>query len=267
MSLSSRPLLIITDLAVSVQGKEVVHGVTLAVPEGEIHVIMGPNGSGKSSLVHALMGHPAYTVTRGTGRFAGKDILALPADVRAQSGLFLAFQHPREIEGVTVRHLLMAAHRNLREKPGARLSPMAFQKLLVEKAEELHIDPTFLERSVNVGCSGGEKKKLEMLQMAVIQPRFALLDETDSGLDIDALKVVAAGVNALRSKHFSALLVTHYARILQYIKPDAVHVMVDGKIVESGDIKLARRLEREGYRGYGKSAAERIPLVVSGDGI
>ncbi|MBI5794483.1 Fe-S cluster assembly ATPase SufC [Candidatus Uhrbacteria bacterium] len=263
------PLLIIKDLSVSVAGKDVVRGVSLTMKEGEVHAIMGPNGSGKSSLVNALMGHPLYAVTGGSVKFCGKDLLKLSPDERALAGLFLAFQYPKEIAGVPLRSFLLAAHRTRPEK-GKRLSPLQFDKVLTAAMKELHMDATFADRSLNQGFSGGEKKKAEVLQMKILKPLLALLDETDSGLDVDALKIVAAGVNELRSmnkelgkkKHnskftihnssFSALIVTHYARILEHITPDHVHVMVGGKIVESGGAEFARRLEREGYRKYGE---------------
>lgn len=274
-------LLSITDLHIAVAGKEVVRGVSLAINEGEIHAVMGPNGSGKSTLVSTLMGHPAYEVVSGAAMFRGKDLFAMEPWERAQAGLFLAFQYPKEIAGVTLRSFLFAAAkaqataRGQGHPPssagadyggaggqGKVLSPIKFKKLLEEKMKELHMDPAFAERSLNKGFSGGEKKKAEILQMSILQPRLALLDETDSGLDIDALKIVAEGVNRMRlttaksasadEAGFSALLVTHYARLLHYIKPDHVHVMVSGKIVESGGPDLAEKLEREGYAAYGE---------------
>ncbi|NOS67479.1 MAG: Fe-S cluster assembly ATPase SufC [Candidatus Peribacteraceae bacterium] len=251
-------LLSVTDLHISVEGKKVVQGVTLNVRPGEIHAIMGPNGSGKSSLVNTLMGHPKYTVTSGSAAFLGKDLLALPASDRAARGLFLAFQYPKEIAGVTLRSFLFAAHKAqsaVRDSLPKIISPIKFKKALEEKMKTLHMDGAFAERFVNKGFSGGEKKKAEVLQMAMLQPLVALLDETDSGLDIDALKTVSEGINAMRSPNFSAVMVTHYARLLDYVEPDHVHVMVNGKIVESGGMELARTLEKEGYQKYGISEA------------
>lgn len=244
-------LLNINDLHVSIDGKEILRGVSLALKEGELHAIMGPNGSGKSTLVQTLAGHPKYQVTEGSVIFRGKDLLAMKPHERAQCGLFLAFQYPREIAGVSLRSFLFAAYSaqlSARDKKYKKLSPLKFRKLLENAMKVLHMDPALAERSVNQGFSGGEKKKAEILQLTVLQPLLALLDETDSGLDIDALKIVAEGINAMRSPHFSTLLVTHYARILHYLKPDKVHVMVSGRIVESGGPALARKLEKEGYK-------------------
>lgn len=244
-------LLSITDLYVTVEDKEVVKGLSLDVPEGEVHAIMGPNGSGKSSLVSALMGHPKYVVTAGSVQFAGKDLLELEPHERAALGLFLAFQYPREIAGVTLRSFLFAAHKAQAtarsEKPK---TIMQFKDLLEERMKALHMDPAFAERSLNQGFSGGEKKKAEVLQMDILRPRFALLDETDSGLDVDALRIVAEGVKALRGPNFSALVVTHYARILHHLAPDRVHVMVNGTIVQSGGAELATTLEKDGYKQF-----------------
>lgn len=244
------PLLSITDLHVSVEEKPIVRGLNLTMNEGEVHAIMGPNGSGKSTLVNALMGHPKYQITSGSVQFKGKDLLAMEVHERSQAGLFLAFQYPKEIAGVTLRSFLLAAHRahaavdpNLK-----RLSPLQFQDHLTTLMKGLHMDPAFAERFINKGFSGGEKKKAEILQMAVLNPALALMDETDSGLDVDALKIVCEGVNVLRKQStFSVLIVTHYARILEYIMPDKVHVMVDGKIVQSGGPEFAKQLEKEGY--------------------
>ena len=246
-------LLSITDLHISVEGKEIVRGLQLEMQEGEVHAIMGPNGSGKSTLVNALMGHPKYEITAGAVQFRGKDLLSLEPHERSQLGLFLAFQYPKEIAGVSLRSFLLAAHRaqvGSAESGQQRLSPLQFEKVLKRKMEELHMDTAFADRSLNQGFSGGEKKKAEILQMAILQPRLALLDETDSGLDVDALKIVAEGVNALRAGS-SFLIVTHYARILDYITPDHVHVMVAGRIVASGTADFARVLEKEGYGKYG----------------
>lgn len=247
-------LLSIEGLSVAVSGREVVHGLSLEVKPGEIHAIMGPNGSGKSTLVNTLMGHPAYEVTGGTAMFRGADLLSVDASERAKRGLFLAFQYPKELAGVTLRSVLFAAARaqhTARDPEHAVTSPVKFQKLLVEQMKLLHMDPAFAERPLNRGFSGGEKKKAEVLQLSLLKPALALLDEADSGLDIDALKIVAEGVNRMRSPDFSAIIVTHYARLLQYIVPDHVHVMVKGKIVESGGPELAEKLEKNGYVPYG----------------
>lgn len=249
------PLLVCKNLHVAIDGKEIVHGIDLAIGAGELHAVMGPNGSGKSTLVNALMGHPRSAVTGGSVLFRGQDLLAMSPDARARGGLFLAFQYPREIAGVPLRSFLYAAYkqqmaaRNMRPR-----SLLSFQGLLTEEAERLHFSPALLDRPVHVGLSGGERKKCEILQLRVLRPALALLDETDSGLDIDALKTVADGINELRNAQgdtpLSILLVTHYARILRYLKPDAVHVMVDGRIRESGGPELAQRLEKEGYKRW-----------------
>jgi Fe-S cluster assembly ATP-binding protein len=246
-------LLSLTDLRISIEEKSVVQGLSLTVNPGEIHAIMGPNGSGKSTLVNTLMGHPKYEVTGGSAMMSGQDLLVLPASDRANLGLFLAFQYPKEIAGVTLRSFLFAAYKAqsaVRADLPKIISPIKFKKALEEKMKTLHMDPAFAERFLNKGFSGGEKKKAEVLQMSMLKPRLALMDETDSGLDIDALKVVSDGVNAMRSPSFSAVIVTHYARLLDYVKPDHVHVMVKGAIVESGGMEVARRLEKEGYAKY-----------------
>lgn len=248
------PLLSINGITINVEDTEVVHGLNLNINAGEIHAIMGPNGSGKSTLVNTLMGHPKYNVLGGSAEFQGHDLLGLEPAARAKAGLFLAFQYPKEIAGVTLRSFLFAAYKSqmlARDPEVKSISPVKFQKLLLEHMQTLGMDSSFAERSLNQGFSGGEKKKAEVLQMSVLSPSLALLDETDSGLDIDALKVVAEGVNRLRSPNFSAIIVTHYARLLEYITPDHVHVMVRGKIVESGGMELAQKLEKEGYVPYG----------------
>ena len=242
------------------EGKEILHGISLEVQKGEVHAIMGPNGSGKSTLAHTLMGHPKYIVTKGTVSFQGKDLLAMKPDERARSGLFLAFQYPRELAGVTFRSFLFAAYKAC-HADAKKISPIKFKKIIEEKMKALSMDPAFAERSVNHGFSGGEKKKAEILQLKVLEPMLALLDETDSGLDIDALKIVAEGVNSMHTPEFSAVIVTHYARILEYITPDKIHIMVAGRIVESGGAELANRLEKEGYERFGeKKAVKQVKL-------
>ncbi len=241
-------MLSIKNLHVRVDGKEIIRGLDLEVKAGEVHAIMGPNGSGKSTLAHVLAGRDGYEVTEGEILYEGKNLLEMPAEERAREGVFLGFQYPVEIPGVNNTYFLKAAlnagrrHRGLEE-----LDAMDFMKLVKEKLEVLHIDDSLLQRPVNVGFSGGEKKRNEVFQMAVLEPRLAILDETDSGLDIDALKDVAQGVNALRRDDRAVVLVTHYQRLLNYIPPDFVHVLSDGRIVKSGGRELALEVEEEGY--------------------
>lgn len=261
--MTSKFLLSIADLHIAVDCTEVVRGLSLDVKPGEIHAVMGPNGSGKSTLVNTLMGHPKYSIIKGLAMFNGADLLAMEASDRARAGLFLAFQYPKEIAGVTLRSFLFAAYNaqmEARDPANKFTSPIKFKKFLEEKMESLSMDPAFAERFLNQGFSGGEKKKAEVLQLSVLQPSLALLDETDSGLDIDALKIVADGVNKMRSPDFSAIIVTHYARLLDYITPDRIHVMVRGKIVESGGRELAQTLEKEGYEKYGVTDAGKLAL-------
>lgn len=246
-------ILEIQGLHVSVEETEIIKGIDLTIKPGEVHAIMGPNGSGKSTLVSALMGHPSYSITAGSVTFGGEDLLEMETHERALAGLFLAFQYPKEIAGVSLRSFLFAAYKaqmGERHPDRKTASPIKFKKLLEEKMAALHMDTAFAERFVNQGFSGGEKKKAEVLQMHVLEPLLALMDETDSGLDVDALKIVAQGVNDLRTPDFSALIVTHYARILEYIAVDHVHVMVNGRIVESGGPEFARELEEKGYEQY-----------------
>ncbi|MDQ5812872.1 MAG: Fe-S cluster assembly ATPase SufC [Actinomycetota bacterium] len=237
-------MLKIENLRVEVDGNEIVKGLDLEVGRGEVHAIMGPNGSGKSTLANVLMGHPRYDVTEGSVTFEGEDVLELEPDERAKMGMFLAFQYPSEVPGVSVANFLRTAVNSVRED---ELSPMEMYKLLQEKMAVMRMDPKFAERYLNEGFSGGEKKRNEILQLLMLEPRLAILDETDSGLDIDALQVVARGVNEMRGPDFSAVLITHYQRILRYIEPDHVHVMLDGRLVTSGGKGLAEELEEKGY--------------------
>ena len=241
-------MLEIRNLRVSVSGTEILRGVDLDVDQGEIHAIMGPNGSGKSTLAQVLAGHPAYVVTGGTARYEGKDLLGLTPEERARQGLFLAFQYPVEIRGITNSYFLRSAVNALRKYRGQpELDALDFLQVLEDKLKAIGWDESFLNRPVNEGFSGGEKKRNEILQLAVLEPRLAILDETDSGLDIDALKTVAGAVNALRSPQRAFVIVTHYQRLLDYITPDRVHVLAGGRIVKSGGADLAHELEAKGY--------------------
>lgn len=236
--------LVIQDLHVSVEGREILKGVNLTVPTGEVHALMGPNGSGKSTLAYTLMGHPKYEVTQGQVLFKGEDILGLEPDERARRGIFLAFQYPTAIPGVSMANFLRMS---LKSITGKEMPILQFRKLVKEKMELLKMDDSFFTRYINDGFSGGEKKRAEILQMALLQPQLAIMDETDSGLDIDALRTVSEGVNAIRGPQLGVLIITHYQRILNYIKPDYVHVMVDGRIVRSGQQELVEALEARGY--------------------
>ena len=235
-------------------GKEIVKGVDLAVNTNEIHAVMGPNGSGKSTLAYALMGHPAYEITEGEVLLDGEDLLAMAPDERAQKGLFLAFQYPHAIPGVTVTSFLRSAINSIRKaRAGGEDDPIPipeFRQELLAQMERLKVSREMASRYLNEGFSGGEKKRVEILQMAMLKPRIAVLDETDSGLDIDALKIVASGVKELVGPEMGALVITHYQRILNYVKPDFVHVFVDGRIVEEGGPELAHKLEAEGYEAF-----------------
>jgi Fe-S cluster assembly ATP-binding protein len=237
-------MLKVENLHVEIDGNEIVKGLDLEVGKGEIHAIMGPNGSGKSTLANVLLGHPRYEVSQGSVTFEGEDVLELEPDERAKLGMFLAFQYPSEVPGVSVANFLRTAVNSVREED---LSPMEMYRLLQEKMAVMRMDPKFAERYLNEGFSGGEKKRNEILQLLMLEPKLAILDETDSGLDIDALQVVARGVNEMRAPDFSAVLITHYQRILRYIEPDRVHVMLDGRIVTSGGKELAEALEEKGY--------------------
>lgn len=242
--------LVIRDLHVNVGENEILKGLDLTVKQGEVHTLMGPNGSGKSTLAYTLAGHPNYEVTQGEVVYQGQDLLDLEPDERSHLGLFLAFQYPVAIPGVTVANFLrtaLNAKRKAKDPDDKGISIPDFRKLLTEKMDMLHMDHAFAGRYLNDGFSGGEKKRAEILQMATLDPQIAVMDETDSGLDIDALRNVAEGVEALRGPDFGVLLITHYQRILNYIKPDHVHILLDGRIVESGGPDLALRLEERGY--------------------
>ncbi len=248
-------MLRIRDLHARAGGREILKGIDLTIGPGEVHAIMGPNGSGKSTLAHVLAGRESVEVTQGGIQYQGKDLLAMSPEERAWEGVFLAFQYPVEIPGVSTLYLLKAGLNAIRKHRGQpELDAMDFLALIKEKMKLVDIDQTFLNRAVNEGFSGGEKKRNEVLQMAVLDPRLAVLDETDSGLDIDALRVVAGGVNALRSPERSLLVITHYQRLLNYIVPDRVHVLHDGRIVRSGDKELAHELEKRGYAWIEKAS-------------
>ncbi|MCB1107340.1 MAG: Fe-S cluster assembly ATPase SufC [Chlamydiia bacterium] len=241
-------MLEIQNLHVAVEGKEILKGFSLMVQAGEIHAIMGPNGAGKSTLAKVLAGHPSYEVLEGGITFRGKDLLELDIEERAHLGLFMGFQYPVEIPGVKNRELLHSALNSKRKSEGkAPLSEEVFQELLFSKMKEMEINPMFADRDVNGGFSGGEKKRNEILQMAILEPSLAVLDETDSGLDIDAMRIVAGGVKSQLKKDNALILITHYQRLLDYIQPQFVHVVMDGKIVETGGAELALKLEEKGY--------------------
>ena len=251
------PLLVVDNLCVAVEGKEILKGLTLTVNAGEVHALMGPNGSGKSTLSACLLGHPKYAVTGGRILFKGQDIKALAPNERAAAGMFLAFQYPTAIPGVTIANFLRATLRGVR---GQDVPVKEFRQIVKTQLKSLGIPDAFMNRYVNDGFSGGEKKRLEILQMAVLAPQLAVLDETDSGLDIDALKTVAAGINTQRSPERGILLITHYQRMLNYVTPDFVHVLVDGRVVRSGGAELAHELEAKGYEGFRVQA---MPVTVS----
>jgi len=241
-------MLVIRDLHASVSGTPILQGISLTVNAGEVHAIMGPNGSGKSTLAQVLAGHPAYEVTSGEVLYNGDNLLEMAPEVRAQQGVFLAFQYPIEIPGVTNAYFLRAAYNEIRRAQGHdEVDPMEFLDLVEEKLKLVDMDVSMMNRSVNMGFSGGEKKRNEILQMAVLEPKLAILDETDSGLDIDALRIVAGGVNALRKPTNATIVVTHYQRLLNYVVPDYVHVLAGGRIIKSGDKSLALELEARGY--------------------
>jgi Fe-S cluster assembly ATP-binding protein len=245
---NAKILLQVRDLAATVAGVEILKSINLTVRAGEVHAIMGPNGSGKSTLAKALAGHPAYSVKSGEVQFEGRDLFALAAEERARAGIFLGFQYPVEIPGVSNSAFMRLAYNTVQGARGKdELDPLEFDDLVREKMKLLDMNPEFLDRSVNDGFSGGEKKRNEILQMALLEPRLAILDETDSGLDIDALRVVAGGINQLHSPDNAVVLVTHYQRLLNYIVPDYVHVMDDGRIIKTGGKELALELETRGY--------------------
>lgn len=236
----------IQDLHVSIEGKEILKGVNLEINGGEIHAIMGPNGTGKSTLASAIMGHPKYEITKGSVLLDGEDVLEMEVDERARAGLFLAMQYPSEISGVTNADFLRSAINSRREE-GDEIQLMKFIKTMDKKMDFLEMDQNMAQRYLNEGFSGGEKKRNEILQLMMIEPKMAILDEIDSGLDIDALKVVSKGINEMRGDDFGCLIITHYQRLLDYITPDKVHVMMQGRVVKSGGAELAERLEAEGY--------------------
>jgi Fe-S cluster assembly ATP-binding protein len=245
------PIIRIAGLKVAVDGTEIVQGLDLAIRGGEVHAIMGPNGTGKSTLAMALAGHPRYEVTGGTALLDGKDLLEMSVDERARAGLFLAMQYPSEISGVSNANFMRLA---VQARQGKEMPVLQFHRQLQAKMRELGVDPSFADRYLNEGFSGGEKKRNEILQMALLQPRLAILDEIDSGLDIDALKVVAKAVNDMRSPEIGILIITHYQRLLQYMEPDFVHVLKNGRIVRSGGRELAEQLESQGYDGLAEEA-------------
>lgn len=244
---SPHPLLVIDDLHASVEDTEILKGVTLTVDHGETHAIMGPNGSGKSTLANVLLGHPSYVITHGSITYKGEDITEMAPEKRGQAGMFLGFQYPEEIPGVSVVNFLRAA---LSNRTGTDYTVLELRLKVMEAMKDLEMDASFADRYLNEGFSGGERKRNEVLQMAILEPDFAVLDETDSGLDIDALKIVAQGVERLRNDQRGFLIITHYQRMLDYITPDVVHVFLDGSIVESGDASLGDRIEETGYDSY-----------------
>lgn len=252
-----KPLFEFKDIHVEVEGQEVVKGVSLTINAGEVHAIMGPNGSGKSSLSQALMGHPAYEITKGEAYLKGESILDMEPDERSRAGLFLAFQYPLAIPGVTVANFLRSA---LQSHRGKDADMSDFRKLLKKEMDDLSVNHSFATRYLNEGFSGGEKKRIEILQMSILQPKIAILDETDSGLDIDALKTVSEGINRYHTDANGILLVTHYQRLLNYVKPDFVHVMMAGKFARSGGPELALKLEDEGYDWLQTEANEKVEV-------
>lgn len=247
MTMLENPLIVIDNLHASVEGAEILKGVNLTVNPGELHAIMGPNGSGKSTLANILLGHPSYEITEGSITYKGEDITAWAPEKRGQAGMFLGFQYPEEIPGVSVVNFLRTA---LSNRTGTDYTVLELRLKVMEAMKDLEMDPSFANRYLNEGFSGGERKRNEILQMAILEPEFAVLDETDSGLDIDALRIVAEGVERLRTDERGVLIITHYQRMLEYLTPDIVHVFLDGRIVASGDAKLADEIEEAGYDAY-----------------
>ena len=245
-------LLVVDDLHAAVEGTEILKGINLTVAPGETHAIMGPNGSGKSTLANVLLGHPGYLVTSGTVTYKGEDITKLTPEKRGQAGMFLGFQYPQEIPGVSVVNFLRTA---LSNRTGTDLTVLELRLKVMDALKDLEMDPAFADRYLNGGFSGGERKRNEILQMAVLEPDLAILDETDSGLDIDALKIVAQGIDRLRNDERGIVIITHYQRMLDYITPDTVHVMLDGRIIETGGAELADAIEKSGYEQYRSEAA------------
>ena len=237
----------LNNLHISVEDKPIVTGLSLEIKPGEVHAIMGPNGSGKSTLANAVMGHPKYTITKGTITLDNNDITNEKPDKKSLAGLFLSMQYSPEIPGVAVSNFLRLA---VQASTGKKQNPVTFHKLLVEKIKELHMDPSFATRHLNAGFSGGEKKRLEILQLITLNPKYAILDETDSGLDVDALKIVAEGINRFHNAHNGIVLITHYNRILEYVQPDFVHIMYQGRIIKSGGKELASDIEKNGFQKY-----------------
>jgi len=240
----------IENLSVSAEDQQILKGLNLEIPQGEVHAIMGPNGTGKTTLAYTLMGHPRYTITSGSVALNGTDLLSLSPEERSKQGVFLAFQYPVAIPGVSVANFLRTAinaHRKSKDPSDKGIPILEFRNILIEKMDLLKMDPAMAGRYLNDGFSGGEKKRVEILQMAMLEPRIAILDETDSGLDIDALRIVSEGINTLKNENLGILIITHYQRILNYLNPDVVHVMVDGQIIRTGGPDLATKLEKEGY--------------------
>ena len=247
-------MLEIRNLTASVGGNQVLNGINLSIQAGTVHAIMGPNGSGKSTLSNVLAGHPQYTVDAGEVLFDGVDLLAMPPEERARAGVFLCFQHPVEVPGVRMDHFMRAGYNAIHKShEEEELDPIQFDRILQDKAKIVEIDPVLLKRNVNDGFSGGEKKRNEILQMAMLEPKLSILDEPDSGLDVDSLRIVAEGINQLRSPDKAVLLITHYQRILSYVVPDIVNVLINGRIVKSGGKELAAEIEANGYEGQGEA--------------